>query len=630
MLLSFKCSSSLLSLNKGSFLSVEKHAEDVIVSQNQMFCAGFSQVRENAFSFDIWFNESHTHNNSNTVVWIANREQPVNGKLSKISLLNSGKVVLVNAGQIITWSSNTAPHAPVELHLQDDGNLVLRELQGKICGKFRFHNRYSSSRQTNLSSGFYKLLFDDDNVLRPVYDGSDVSSTYWPHPWLRSWEAGRFNYNSSRVAVLDSLGNFNSSDSYAFSTDDHGRVMPRRLTLDSDGNVRVYSRNEALKKWYVSWHFIFDTCTILGICGANSSSNYDPQKQRRCSCLPGYRVKNHSDWSYGDDGDEGYSCYTKILLLNGRRSQRFKGTIYLRLPKNKNFSREESVSADDHVCSVKLPRDNVRKPANPLELICFFMIWSFLIWNRQKSGADQQGLHLAEVGIRKFSHFELKEAIKGFSQEIGGGAGGVVYKDILSDQRHAAIERLYDTKQGEGEFLAEVSIIGRLNLMNLIEMWGYCAEGKHRLLPKVADFGLSKLLNKNNLNNNSSFSMIRGTRGYMAPEWIYTLPITSKVDVSSFGIVLLEMITGKSPTMDIETVDGTEPHDGRLVTWVREKKRRTSWIEQILDPSIEPSCDVNKMEILATVAFDCVEEDKDVRPTMKQVIEMLQSYESDA
>ncbi|KAG4924856.1 hypothetical protein JHK87_050396 [Glycine soja] len=350
---------------------VEKHAEDVIVSQNQMFCAGFSQVRENAFSFDIWFNESHTHNNSNTVVWIANREQPVNGKLSKISLLNSGKVVLVNAGQIITWSSNTAPHAP-----------------------------------TNLSSGFYKLLFDDDNVLRPVYDGSDVSSTYWPHPWLRSWEAGRFNYNSSRVAVLDSLGNFNSSDSYAFSTDDHGRVMPRRLTLDSDGNVRV-------------------------------SSNYDPQKQRRCSCLPGYRVKNHSDWSYGcepmldltcngngstffemqgvefygydrnyvanstymncvnsslkdcnckgfqyrDDGDEGYSCYTKILLLNGRRSQRFKGTIYLRLPKNKNFSKEESVSADDHVCSVKLPRDNVRKPANRFEIFFRDLLPLLELWN---------------------------------------------------------------------------------------------------------------------------------------------------------------------------------------------------------------------------------------------------------
>ena len=147
--------------------------------------------------------------------------------------------------------------------------------------------------------------------------------------------------------------------------------------------------------------------------------------------------------------------------------------------------------------------------------------------------------------------------------------------------------------------------------------------------PKVADFGLSKLLNRDNMNN-SSFSMIRGTRGYMAPEWVYNLPITSKVDVYSYGIVLLEMITGKSPTMDIETVDGNETHSGRLVIWVREKKRSTSWVEQIMDPTIGPNYDLNKMEILAKVALDCVEEDKDVRPTMKQVVEMLQSHECDA
>ena len=62
------------------------------------------------------------------------------------------------------------------------------------------------------------------------------------------------------------------------------------------------------------------------------------------------------------------------------------------------------------------------------------MIWSFLIWNRQKSGADQQGLHLAEVGIRKFSHFELKEAydlyfemaVKGISPNV------VTYSSIIS------------------------------------------------------------------------------------------------------------------------------------------------------------------------------------------------------
>ncbi|KAG5002337.1 hypothetical protein JHK87_023409 [Glycine soja] len=778
LLFSFQSSSSsLLSLNKGSSLSVEKHAEDVIVSPNQMFCAGFFQVGENAFSFAIWFNDPHTHNNNHTVVWMANRETPVNGRLSKLSLLNSGNMVLVGAGQITTWSSNTASDAPVKLHLQDDGNLVLLDLQGTILWQSfdtptdtllpgqlltRYTQLVSSRSQTNHSPGFYKMLFDDDNVLRLIYDGPDVSSTYWPPPWLLSWQAGRFNYNSSRVAVLNSIGNFTSSDNYDFSTDDHGTVMPRRLKLDSDGNARVYSRNEALKKWYVSWQFIFDACTSHGICGANSTCSYDPKRGRRCSCLPGYRVKNHSDWSYGCepmfdltcsrnesifleiqgvelygydhnfvqnstyincvnlclqdcnckgfqyryDGNQIFSCFTKSQLLNGRRSPSFNGAIYLRLPITNNFSKEESVSADDHVCSVKLRKDYVRKPENrlvrfflwlatavgALEVIFFFLIWGFLIWNLKTSSADQQGYHLAAVGFRKYSYLELKKATKGFSQEIGRGAGGIVYKGILSDQRHVAIKRLYDAKQGEGEFLAEVSIIGRLNHMNLIEMWGYCAEGKHRLLvyeymengslaqnlssntldwskrysialgtarvlaylheeclewilhcdikpqnilldasyqPKVADFGLSKLLNRNNLNN-SSFSMIRGTRGYMAPEWVLNLAITSKVDVYSYGIVLLEMITGKSPTTTgVQNIDGEEPYNGRLVTWVREKRSATSWLEHIIDPAIKTNYDECKMNLLATVALDCVEEDKDVRPTMSHVVEMLQSHESD-
>ncbi|XP_020232525.1 putative receptor protein kinase ZmPK1 [Cajanus cajan] len=781
MLLSLQCSSSLLSLNKGSSLSVEKHSEDVILSRNQMFCAGFVQLAQNAFSFAVWFNEPHS-NNTNTVVWMANREQPVNGKLSKLWLLNSGNLVLLDAAQITTWSSNTASHTQVTLLLHDDGNLVLRDSQGTILWQSfdsptdtllpgqpltRFTQLVSSRSETNHSSGFYKLRFDDDNVLRLIYDGPYVSSQYWPQPWLLSWEAGRFNYNSTRIAVLDSLGNFTSSDNYGFSTNDYGLGVPRRLKLDCDGNVRVYSRNDKSKQWYVSRQVIFDACSIHGICGANSTCDYDHERGRRCSCLPGYRVKNHSDWSYGCepmfdlscnrnestfseirgvefygydshyapnttftgcvnlcledcncigfqyryDGDKGFSvCYTKLQFLNGRSSPSYTGSIYVRLANSNNDSRDESatVGAYDHFCSVEsvqLHRDYVRKVENRLvrfflwlatavgglELVGFLMIWGFLIRTRQKSGADQQGYHLAEVAFRKYSYSELKEATKGFSEEIGRGGGGVVYKGILSDQRHAAIKRLYEAKQGEGEFLAEVSIIGRLNHMNLIEMWGYCAEGKHRLLvyeymengslaqklssntldwskrynialgvakvlaylheeclewilhcdikpqnilldasyePKVADFGLSKLLNRNTLNNNSSFSMIRGTRGYMAPEWVYNLPITSKVDVYSYGIVLLEMITGKSPTMDIETVDGTEAHNGRLVTWVRGKQRRNSWVEEIMDPTIGTYYDVNKMEILATVALDCVEEDKDVRPTMKQVVEFLQSQES--
>lgn len=149
--------------------------------------------------------------------------------------------------------------------------------------------------------------------------------------------------------------------------------------------------------------------------------------------------------------------------------------------------------------------------------------------------------------------------------------------------------------------------------------------------PKVADFGLSKLLNRggggsSSGGNNSSFSKIRGTRGYMAPEWIFNLPITSKVDVYSYGVVMLEMVTGKSPT------SAGEMEQRRLIKWVREKvstgAAMESWIEEIVDPVISGKYDVPKMQILVAVALKCVEEDKDARPSMTQVLEMLQYHES--
>jgi serine/threonine protein kinase len=62
------------------------------------------------------------------------------------------------------------------------------------------------------------------------------------------------------------------------------------------------------------------------------------------------------------------------------------------------------------------------------------------------------------------------------------------------------------------------------------------------LVPKIADFGVSKLLNRGG--SNIKVSRISGTRGYLAPELVSSLPITVKVDVYSFGVVLLELIKG--------------------------------------------------------------------------------------
>jgi serine/threonine protein kinase len=245
-----------------------------------------------------------------------------------------------------------------------------------------------------------------------------------------------------------------------------------------------------------------------------------------------------------------------------------------------------------------------------VEVTCIVLVWFFLLRTRKHPDSAAQG-YLLTNRFQRFTFDELRKATRGFKEVIGQGAGGIVYKGVLPDQRVAAIKRLNEANQGEAEFLAEVNTIGMLNHMYLIEMWGYCVEGKHKLLvyeymehgslaenlssnaldwkkrfeiavgtakglaylheeclewvlhcdvkpqnilldadyqPKVADFGLSKLLSRSKIDH-SSFSRMRGTRGYMAPEWVYNLPITSKVDVYSYGIVLLEMVTGKSPNV---------------------------------------------------------------------------------
>jgi len=86
------------------------------------------------------------------------------------------------------------------------------------------------------------------------------------------------------------------------------------------------------------------------------------------------------------------------------------------------------------------------------------------------------------------------------------------------------------------------------------------------------------------------------------------------------------MITGKSPAAGGQNTDGEESYNGRVVAWVREKRRGASWLDHIIDPAIQTNYDESKMELLAKVALDCVEEDKDIRPTMSQVVEMLQSF----
>ncbi|KAI3504886.1 hypothetical protein L1887_26654 [Cichorium endivia] len=768
-------------LSKGSSISVDRE-HDNLVSPNSHFTAGFYKVGFNAYCFSIWFTEPPAQNENPTVVWMANRDVPVNGKHSKLSLHDDGNLVLEDADRSIVWSTETkSTNGSLTLQLHDNGNLVLHQINGEpylLWQSFDYptdtllpnqpftkNSQLVSSRSTtNFSSGFFRLYFENNNVLSLLYNGPEITSVYWPPPYMRTWEAGRSTFNNSRIAKLDSEGQFNSSDEFGFFVSDYGTRRRRIMKLDFDGNIRVYSLvdQKGRKNWEVQWQASSSPCKIHGVCGPNSLCTYSQEHGRRCTCVHGYKKKNPNDWAYGcepkfkpceqreqdyielhhvefygydirylpnstleackqdclnDCNCKGfqfkfdnnyYNCYQKNLLYNGYQLG-FEHSTYIKLPKNlassfqQIFINESDVPSCQANLILPIVRSYEKKHMNSsLKVLLLFglaigvleiiLILIFLLIVKKNSATSAKTYFPIASGFKRFSYGELKIATRNFKEEIGRGGAGVVYKGKLSDDKIAAIKVLKEVnQQGEAEFQAEISTIGRLNHMNLIETWGYCIEGKHRLVvyeymengslatsldlnkldwgkkieiaigiakglaylhdeclewvlhcdvkphnilldadynPKVADFGLSKLFDRGE-NETSNFSRIRGTRGYMAPEWVFNLPITSKVDVYSYGVVILEMITGKSPLQMLQLGDGTSGRDQSLVEWVREKmcehigSQNGAWIEEFVDDRTSGEYDTVTLINLVKVALQCAEEDRDARPSMSQVVNIL-------
>ncbi|MBA0756508.1 hypothetical protein Gogos_022231, partial [Gossypium gossypioides] len=108
----------------------------------------------------------------------------------------------------------------------------------------------------NYAAGYFIFCFDNDNVLKLMYDGPDSSSLYWSDVDNTIFGNGRTSYNSNRVTSLDDVGRFSSSDQLEFSASDLGLGIKRRLTIDYDGNLRLYSLNYVTSLWKITWEAV--------------------------------------------------------------------------------------------------------------------------------------------------------------------------------------------------------------------------------------------------------------------------------------------------------------------------------------------------------------------------------------
>ncbi|XP_076942763.1 uncharacterized protein LOC143612737 [Bidens hawaiensis] len=132
---------------------------------------------------------------------------------------------------------------------------------------------------------------------------------------------------------------------------------------------------------------------------------------------------------------------------------------------------------------------------------------------------------------------------------------------------------------------------------------------------RIADFGLAKMM----VRKNETVSMVAGSYGYIAPEYGYTLKVDEKSDVYSYGVVLMELITGKRP------VDPAFGDSIDIVEWVRRKIRENEPLTNVIDQNVGNCKHVEEeMLLVLRIAVICTAKLAKDRPSMRDVVSMLE------
>ncbi|KAL9356638.1 hypothetical protein Peur_049891 [Populus x canadensis] len=137
---------------------------------------------------------------------------------------------------------------------------------------------------------------------------------------------------------------------------------------------------------------------------------------------------------------------------------------------------------------------------------------------------------------------------------------------------------------------------------------------------RVSDFGMARLMST--MDTHLSVSTLAGTPGYVPPEYYQSFRCSIKGDVYSYGVVLLELLTGKRPT------DSSDFGDNNLVGWVKQHAKLR--ISDVFDPVLlkeDPSLEMELLEHLK-VACACLDDRSGRRPTMIQVMTMFKEIQA--
>ncbi|KAF8700351.1 hypothetical protein HU200_034283 [Digitaria exilis] len=287
-----------------------------------------------------------------------------------------------------------------------------------------------------------------------------------------------------------------------------------------------------------------------------------------------------------------------------------------------------------------------------------------------------------EGPLSVYPYAQLKRATRNFSEKLSEGGFGCVFRGTMPGPTVVAVKRLKGLGHADKQFRAEVQTLGVIQHTNLVRLLGFSVKGNTRLLVyeymangsldshlfsedsalltwdiryrialgiakglaylheecqnciihcdikpenilldaefgvKIADFGMAKLLGRE---FNSALTTIRGTMGYLAPEWVSGQRITKKADVYSFGIVLLEIISGRRSTRRLKS--GGHRY---FPLYAAAQLNEGEDLLPLLDHRLEGNANVKELDVACRVACWCIQDEESNRPSMGQVVRMLE------
>ncbi|KAJ1282104.1 hypothetical protein BS78_03G024500 [Paspalum vaginatum] len=319
--------------------------------------------------------------------------------------------------------------------------------------------------------------------------------------------------------------------------------------------------------------------------------------------------------------------------------------------------------------------------AGVISVLTVITVTSAVLWRRYQRRDDEDDFGEVPGMATRFTFEQLKVATEQFSKLLGKGGFGSVFEGQVGEQR-VAVKQLDRAGQGKKEFLAEVETIGNIHHINLVKLIGFCAEKSHRLLvleympkgsldswiysrdadmpldwhtrcriikdiakglaylheecrqriahldikpqnillddnfcAKLSDFGLSKMIDRD---KSQVVTRMRGTPGYLAPEWL-TSQITERVDIYSFGVVIMEIICGR------KNLDYSQPQESVHLVSILQEKARDDQLEDLIDMNGGEMQNHKEEAIrMMKLAMWCLQIDYNRRPQMSVVVKVLE------